>query len=291
MRTAAEKSLNVSRDRSRLIRISRPRSLASQGAVAGQYDGSQGVADARIDQRRRRSARAERARETEERTPMTDVCAASSSRPPDARSSRRCFGNTRPRWKRSQPSSRRKNGLILLRLLKKLGEGRRRMTKTIGLIGAGHIGSQIARLAVSHGYSVVISNSRGPETLAPLVAELGPRSRAATAVDAAKAGDIVRRHHHRSRTTVKCPWDRSPEKSVIDNQQLLSAARWPTFLSSTRVDDFGRAPATAPAGRSKVVKASTILPPRTHHRRTTAWFEQPASAGRCRRRPRAPKPR
>ena len=62
---------------------------------------------------------------------------------------------------------------------------------TIGLIGAGHIGSQIARLAVARGYSVVISNSRGPETLATLVAELGPNARAATARDAAKAGDIV----------------------------------------------------------------------------------------------------
>lgn len=63
--------------------------------------------------------------------------------------------------------------------------------KTIGLIGAGHIGSQVARLAVAHGYNVVISNSRGPDTLAGLVAELGPNARAATAVDAAKAGDIV----------------------------------------------------------------------------------------------------
>ena len=65
------------------------------------------------------------------------------------------------------------------------------MTTTIGLIGAGHIGSQLARLAVSHGFAVVISNSRGPETLAALVAELGPGARAATAVDAATAGDIV----------------------------------------------------------------------------------------------------
>jgi predicted dinucleotide-binding enzyme len=62
---------------------------------------------------------------------------------------------------------------------------------TIGLIGAGHIGSQVARLAVAHGYHVVISNSRGPETLAALVAELGPNARAGTAVEAAKAGDIV----------------------------------------------------------------------------------------------------
>ena len=63
--------------------------------------------------------------------------------------------------------------------------------KTIGFIGAGHIGSQLARLAVSRGYNVVISNSRGPETLSSLVAELGPNARAATPADAAKAGDIV----------------------------------------------------------------------------------------------------
>lgn len=63
--------------------------------------------------------------------------------------------------------------------------------KTIGLIGAGHIGSQLARLAVKHGYAVVISNSRGPETLSDLVTELGPNARAASVVDAAKAGDIV----------------------------------------------------------------------------------------------------
>lgn len=63
--------------------------------------------------------------------------------------------------------------------------------KTIGLIGAGHIGSQVARLAIGSGYAVIISNSRGPETLSALVDELGPNARAATAIDAATAGDIV----------------------------------------------------------------------------------------------------
>lgn len=63
--------------------------------------------------------------------------------------------------------------------------------KTISLIGAGHIGSQLARLSVKSGYDVVISNSRGPQSLAALVAELGPKARAATPAEAAKAGDIV----------------------------------------------------------------------------------------------------
>jgi len=62
---------------------------------------------------------------------------------------------------------------------------------TIGLIGAGKIGGQLARLAVKNGYDVVLSNSRGPETLANLVKELGPKARAATPLEAAKAGDIV----------------------------------------------------------------------------------------------------
>ncbi len=63
--------------------------------------------------------------------------------------------------------------------------------KTIGLIGAGHIGSQLARLAVAHGYDVVLSNSRGPHTLSALVNELGAKARAATPAEAAAAGDIV----------------------------------------------------------------------------------------------------
>lgn len=62
---------------------------------------------------------------------------------------------------------------------------------TLGIIGAGHIGSQVARVAIANGYDVVIANSRGPETLADLVAELGPQAKAATAADAASAGDAV----------------------------------------------------------------------------------------------------
>jgi 8-hydroxy-5-deazaflavin:NADPH oxidoreductase len=62
---------------------------------------------------------------------------------------------------------------------------------TIGFIGSGNIGGTVARLAVAAGYDVVVSNSRGPETLKEFVDELGPRARAATADEAASAGDIV----------------------------------------------------------------------------------------------------
>ena len=62
---------------------------------------------------------------------------------------------------------------------------------TVGIIGAGHIGSALARGLVERGYEVVISNSRGPETLADLVADLGEKATAATATEAAASGDVV----------------------------------------------------------------------------------------------------
>lgn len=62
---------------------------------------------------------------------------------------------------------------------------------TIGIIGAGEVGSQIARAAIACGYSVVIANSRAPDTLIELVTELGPRARAETAAGAAMAGDVI----------------------------------------------------------------------------------------------------
>ncbi len=62
---------------------------------------------------------------------------------------------------------------------------------TIGFIGSGRIGSQVARLAVASGHDVVVSNSRGPDTLGALVEELGPKARAGTVTDAAESGEIV----------------------------------------------------------------------------------------------------
>jgi predicted dinucleotide-binding enzyme len=62
---------------------------------------------------------------------------------------------------------------------------------TIGIIGAGMAGSVLARAAIAVGYDVVVANSRGLETLAGLVSQLGPHARAASASDAAAASDFA----------------------------------------------------------------------------------------------------
>ncbi len=62
---------------------------------------------------------------------------------------------------------------------------------TWGFIGSGNIGSTVAGLAVAAGHNVVLSNSRGPQTLTDLVERLGPLAGAGSAAQAAAAGDVV----------------------------------------------------------------------------------------------------
>jgi predicted dinucleotide-binding enzyme len=61
----------------------------------------------------------------------------------------------------------------------------------IGVIGAGHIGRSFSLAAIANGHEIVIANNSGPETLGELVAELGPKARAATAAGAAEAGEFA----------------------------------------------------------------------------------------------------
>lgn len=61
----------------------------------------------------------------------------------------------------------------------------------IGVIGAGNIGGNAARLFARAGHEVAISNSRGPETLSGLVEEIGGDVRAATIEEAADFGAVV----------------------------------------------------------------------------------------------------
>jgi predicted dinucleotide-binding enzyme len=62
---------------------------------------------------------------------------------------------------------------------------------TVGFVGGGRIVETLARLSVAAGHRVVLSDSRGPEALRDLVAELGPLASATVAEQAAMAGDIV----------------------------------------------------------------------------------------------------
>ncbi|HEV3134806.1 MAG TPA: NAD(P)-binding domain-containing protein [Acidimicrobiia bacterium] len=71
----------------------------------------------------------------------------------------------------------------------------------VGIIGAGRLGQAMARTALRAGRSVVIANSRGPESLTSVVSELGEGASAGT-VDQALAADIV---------VIAVPWDRVPD--------------------------------------------------------------------------------
>jgi predicted dinucleotide-binding enzyme len=62
---------------------------------------------------------------------------------------------------------------------------------TIGIIGAGGIGQAFAGHVAKGGYEVIVSNSRGPESLAGVVGALGPHARAGTRQEAAQADVVV----------------------------------------------------------------------------------------------------
>lgn len=73
--------------------------------------------------------------------------------------------------------------------------------ETIGIIGAGAIGSAFARALARQNINVVIANSRGPDSLAGLVADLGPTVRAGTVQQAAAQPMVL----------VAVNWSRLPE--------------------------------------------------------------------------------
>lgn len=135
----------------------------------------------------------------------------------------------------------------------------------IGIIGAGHTGATAARLFTRAGHEVVISNSRGPDSLRELVAELGPRAHAMTVNEAAKFGNVV---------LLAVPW-RSPEalpdpetvfgKVVIDAMNPYAAQGKVVDLpgSSSGEETARRLPG------ARLVKAFN-----------TIWYEHLAKRGR-----------
>ena len=79
----------------------------------------------------------------------------------------------------------------------------------IGILGAGNIGATAARLFVDAGHEVAVSNSRGPESLQSLIAELGPQAHSMSIAGASGFGDVI---------LLAVPW-RSPE--ALPHPELL----------------------------------------------------------------------
>ena len=65
------------------------------------------------------------------------------------------------------------------------------MFAKIGIIGSGAVGRAVATRAVAAGVPVILSNSRGPDTLTEVVNELGTGVSAGTVVQAADADLVV----------------------------------------------------------------------------------------------------
>lgn len=61
----------------------------------------------------------------------------------------------------------------------------------IGIVGAGNIGGNLARVLTRSGHTVLLANSKGPDSLRELVAEIGPGVEAVTVPQAAAAGDLA----------------------------------------------------------------------------------------------------
>ena len=84
---------------------------------------------------------------------------------------------------------------------------------TVGIIGAGQVGQAFARLAQRAGRKVVIANSRGPETLAPVVAELGAGVSAGNIDEAASSAMVA----------IAVPWVSVPEavQGLVWNRTIV----------------------------------------------------------------------
>jgi predicted dinucleotide-binding enzyme len=126
----------------------------------------------------------------------------------------------------------------------------------IGIVGAGSIGQALAGHMAKAGHEVIVSNSRGPETLAGLVRQLGPQARAGTRQEAA-AADVV---------MLSVPWEQVPEAlSGLPawNGRILVDATNPVLLPGFRLADLGGRTSSevvaslAPGAR--VVKAGNTL--------------------------------
>ena len=131
------------------------------------------------------------------------------------------------------------------------------MKQSFGIIGAGNIGQTVAQHLIKAGYPVILSNSKGPDSLKALVKSLGAGAKAGTVKDAAKA-DIV---------LLSLPWSEvSSLTGIIDwnNKIVIDATNhFVTYAPDFQVADLnGKASSEVVASQLKgarVVKAFNTL--------------------------------
>lgn len=104
---------------------------------------------------------------------------------------------------------------------------------TIGLIGSGKVGTNLAIAAIAVGYDVVLSNSRGPQSLVDLVTRLGPHVKAATADEAAALADFAI-------VAIPLPGvDRVPVKPLAGKVVLCTINYFPQWFGNVAPIDNG----------------------------------------------------
>jgi predicted dinucleotide-binding enzyme len=118
------------------------------------------------------------------------------------------------------------------------------MTKTLGIIGAGNIGQALARQALRAGRHVVVSNSRGPDSLRGVIAELGDGATAGTVAQAADS-DLV---------AIAVPWLAIPDAVAgIDwSGRIAIDATNPIISADFEIADLG--------GRTSSEVVADLLP-------------------------------
>jgi predicted dinucleotide-binding enzyme len=126
----------------------------------------------------------------------------------------------------------------------------------IGILGSGNIGGNAARLFAQAGHRVRIANSRGPQSLKALVAEIGPNAQASSAQDAVDAGDLV---------LIAVPWSKREEAlgeiEGWDGKIVVDAMN--PYTEDFEIEDLGAKTATeftrALVPGARVVKAFNTI--------------------------------
>lgn len=115
----------------------------------------------------------------------------------------------------------------------------------IGILGAGNIGANVARLFAKAGHDVRIANSRGPASLTGIVADIGERVTASTPEDAVAFGDVV---------LLAVPWvakeEAIPEAGPYDGKIVIDAMN--PYTADFEIEDLGN------RGSSEVTR--TLVP-------------------------------